>query len=295
MTRCLLILALLLSVMPSWGQEKTLTLATYTYATNNRLENLRPLGAFLSTWTGARVNVVSYPTVKALIRAINHDSVDLAMMNTSGYLVLQRNQPGKAIPLVNLAMGNAQQTNYGGCLLVTKNTGITSVDQLKGKKLRLALVASSSTSGNLVPRLLLNAAGIPDADKVMEVYYAGTHKKVVEDLLAGNADLGGCGCAEVDAAKRAGQFDSKLLVLADYNNIPLGPIVYRKGIDAQLIEKARSALLEVHRKDPAAFLQFCKGWTEFAQATQFTPVTDSAYDPFRQLFGDNQLLWRLIE
>ncbi|MBL7852100.1 MAG: PhnD/SsuA/transferrin family substrate-binding protein [Cyclobacteriaceae bacterium] len=277
------------------AQQRPLTLATYTYSTNNRLQNLQPLAHLMTQWMGQPVKAVSYPTVKALIQAILADSVDFAMMNTSGYLVLTRQHPGKAEPLVNLAMGGAQQTNYGGCLLIARKTGITSPAELKGKRLRLALVASSSTSGNLVPRLLLNDAGMASAEEHVDVYYAGTHKKVIDDLMAGQADAGGCGCAEVEKARQSPDFDKSILVLAEFNNIPLGPIVVRKGLDPAIIRAAKENLLMMHQRQPDAFSRFCQGWTEFIQATHFQPVADKDYDAFRQLFGNNVGLWALIE
>src|SRR5690606_16346161 len=44
--------------------------ATYTYSTNNRLQNLEPLAEHLSSTTGLPIRAVSYPTVQALIEAV---------------------------------------------------------------------------------------------------------------------------------------------------------------------------------------------------------------------------------
>jgi phosphonate transport system substrate-binding protein len=134
------------------AQKKELVFATYAYSANNRLQNLEPLCRYLSVKTGICIKAVSYPTVPTLISALINDSVDFAMMNTSGYLVLQRNHPGKVLPLVNLDMGNDSFTNYGGCLIASKQSGISSIADLQKKpdKTALALVNVSSTSGNLV-------------------------------------------------------------------------------------------------------------------------------------------------
>jgi phosphate/phosphite/phosphonate ABC transporter binding protein len=284
-----------LTTVTASAQQRHLTLATYTYSTNNRLQNLEPLAALMTQWTGVPVKAVSYPTVKALLHAIQVDSVDFAMMNTSGYLVLTRQHPGKAVPLVNLSMGGAGQTNYGGCLLVTRTTGITSVEQLKAQRVKLALVASSSTSGNLVPRLLLNDAGVAHAEDAFDVYYAGTHKKVIDDMIEGKTDAGGCGCAEVERARQSLDFDKNIRVIAEFNNIPLGPIVVRSGVSQELASRVRDNLRQLHQQHPEAFARFCQGWTEFAGATHFQPVTDKDYDAFRAMFGDNARLWELIE
>lgn len=278
------------------AQKKELVFATYTYADNTRLQHLQPVAEYLSQKTGIRVRAVSYPTVQALIAGIKNDSVDIAMMNTSGYMVLQRNHPGKAVPFVNLYMGNDSSTNYAGCIIALRQKGIHSLEELTGtsKKYALALVTASSTSGNLVPRLLLNAANIPDAEAGFTLSYSGTHKKVVEDVLNGRADIGGCGCAEVDSARSNQRFDEKAMVIASFNDIPLGPVIYNNNLDKKILKKLNGLFQNIHLEQPAVFRNFCNGWTEFRQAKSFKPVKDNDYNKFRQMFGNNEGLWRLI-
>lgn len=279
------------------AQQTELVFATYAYSTNNRLQNLESLCNYLSVKTGFRIKPVSYPTVQALISAIRNDSVDFAMMNTSGYLVLQRNHPGKAKPLVNLDMGNDTSTRYGGCLVAARESGITTVRDLlqTGNRFTLALVSSSSTSGNLVPRLLLNEAGIASAEEKFTVQYAGTHQLATAAVISGRAQLGGCGCAEVDSARKNQQFDAKAIVIGSFNNIPLGPVVVHPSVKKATARAVLKHLLLTDQQDHAAFVKFCDGWTEFREAIRFKKVKDSDYNAFRKMFGNNQALWKLIE
>jgi phosphonate transport system substrate-binding protein len=286
-----------ISLLQGKAQTKTYVFATYTYATNNRLQNLTPLVTLLSEKTGLNIKAKSYPTVQALINAIKTDSVDFAMMNTSGYLVLERKHPNLVAPLVNLDLGNNPNVSYSGCLIANKQTGIVSTKNWKvnTKKYSLALVNSASTSGNLVPRLILNRKGIPNPEASFHVGYSGTHKKVVEEVLNGTADLGGCGCAEVDSARKYLSFDSKSIVIYSLGDIPLGPIVFNTKLNETVVKLISEHLLTVHRVDPAVFANFCDGWSEFKQAKQFKTVSDKHYDSFRKLFGNNTQLWKLIE
>ncbi len=293
----LLLLLLTASIVQLNAQQKKLVLATYTYATNNRLQNLTPLAEYLSQKTGHTIIAVSYPTVQGLISAIINDSVDFAMMNTSGYLTLQRNNPGVAIPIINLDMGNTVTTNYAGCLIANKETGITKIAELSKQpnKFSLSLVNQSSTSGNLVPRLLLNDNNIPTPEKNFTINYLGSHRKVAEDIMNIPNGIGGCGCAEIDSVRKYAPFDSKVTVLDSFNNIPLGPIVYKKNLNKKITQTFTKELLQLHKNAPDIFKNFCAGWTEFKQAVAFKKVADKDYDAFRKMFGNNEQLWQLIE
>jgi phosphonate transport system substrate-binding protein len=294
-TICLLLLTFVVQNLQA--QKREFVFATYTYSTNDRMQNLEPLTKYLSEKAGIKIRAISYPTVPALINALVNDSVDFAMMNTSGYLVLQKKHPGIVLPLVNLDMGNTTYTNYGGCLIASKQSGIQSISDIskQSQPLSLALVNSSSTSGNLMPRLMLNERGIASAEEKFNVYYAGTHKKVVEDVLGGKAQLGGCGCTEVDSAKQNLKFDEKAVIVYAYNNIPLGPVVYHLNVNKHITETIALLLTNLHTENNAVFTNFCSGWTEFKQAVQFKPVQDSSYNNFRFMFGNNLSLWKLIE
>lgn len=271
--------------------------ATYTYSTNNRLQNLEPLAEHLSSTTGLPIRAVSYPTVQALIEAVRTGEADFAMMNTSGYLVLQRNHSDAATTLVNLSLGSESVTNYGGCLIARRELGISSMSDVAAidNRIPLALVASTSTSGNLVPRLLLNSNGIPDPESKFDVTYSGTHAKVVEDVLSGKAMLGGTGCAEIDKARQNSGFDTHAVVVGSFDDIPLGPVVHSSKVDATTAARVADQLKTLHADNPAVFTNFLQGWSEFLQAKRFVPVSDSDYDPFRRMFGTNEALWKLIE
>lgn len=279
------------------AQNKGLVLATYAYSTNNRLDNLRPLAQYLQQETGIAVSVQSFPTVQQLIAAIKDGTADLAMINTLGYLSMQDKHPGIAVPLATLALPRDSITNYGGCLLAAKQSGIRSFnDVLKGDTVyRLALVARSSTSGNLVPRLLFNSKGVPEAEKKFSVYYAGTHRQVIEDLLQGKAAIGGCGCAEYDKYLLAGAgFGEKVMLVTSFNDIPLGPVVCRSTMPTAEVKLLENALLKAHQQ-PNVFRTFCEGWSEFKTAQQFRRAKDADYDAFRALFGSNRSLWKLLD
>ncbi len=294
---CSLLLVSLVLINNAWSRQPSdLVLGTYTYATNNRLNSLEALAGYLNREMGLSVTVKSYPNVPALLHAIRADSVQLAVLNTVGYLLQQRHDAGRMIPLLNLNLGMDTATQYGGCIIAARSVDVRQLQQLRdAARYTFALVAPSSTSGNLVPRLLLNSIGITDAAFRFNTYYAGTHQQAVADVLSGKAQLAGCGCAEVDTAKLRHDFDRKAIVVASFNDIPLGPLAYHHKLSPAVVQKVQQALLRIHEKDAEGFKVFCSGWTEFRKAKSFQPVQDRAYDPFRRMFGSNESLWQLIQ
>ena len=293
-----ILLVLLCMQLAVLSQKKPLVLATYAYSTNNRLNNLKPLAQYLQEETGIPVIAESYPTVQQLMAAVLDGRVDLAMINTLGYLSFQKKHPGIVKPLVTLELSGDSITNYGGCILARTDAGIKNITDVRKDDTiyRFAMVNKASTSGNLVPRLMLNSKGIPDADRQFVLYYSGTHKQVIEDLLQNKATLGGCGCSEYDKYAQAGKdFTDKVVILASFNDIPLGPIMYRDGLRADTRGLLEKALLRAHEKQPGAFRNFCAGWSEFLTAKKFKPAKDADYDKFRSLFGTNQSLWKLMD
>jgi len=288
----LIVISLLGLSMTAMGQrKKELVFATYTYSTNTRIENLKPLASWLENELGIPVKPVSYPSVKALINAIEHDSADIAMINTVGYLLLRRNGLDNMTPAVQLA-SDQNVTDYGGCIIINTSDSTRSLKELMTTDHQLALVAPSSASGNMLPRLLLSEAGYPFPEKNTSVYYAGTHLQVLQDVASGKATVGGCGCFTV---QQEAVHHKNIATILAYNNIPLGPVLISKRLNRKTTERIYQKLLNVHENAPEAFRQFREGWTEFKTATNFRKVPADDYDRILNMLKNNGSLWSLLE
>jgi phosphonate transport system substrate-binding protein len=272
----------------------TIVLATYQYSSNTRLDNLSALSSYLSEQLRHPFRIKSYPTVERLINAFGHDSVDCAMINTSGFLLLEHNFPSRADCIVNLEMENKFSTNYGACVIVSSRSPVKSMNDLKNtRKGTFSLVTPSSTSGNLYPRILLSDGGIRDLEKTYDVYYAGTHRQVVLDVAEGRAFAGGCSCEEVDKHNLSSR--QKLVILSSFTNIPVGPIIVNHQLDRQIVSSLKESLLNVHKSAPEAFRKFCDGWVEFRSARNFQAIDDAYCSQLAKKFDENKKLWSLLQ
>ena len=145
-------------------------------------------------------------------------------------------------------------------------------------------MARGSTSGNLVPRLLLNGIGIKDAEKHFSaVQYAGTHARAIELLLSDSVDVAAMGSTEWDKLDSVKKAKLRLLYLS--SEIPLGPVLLNKDVDNKLKQQIIQALLRLHETDRPALDAIKLAWTEAKQATQFISIGHNYYIPYLKQFG----------
>ncbi|RYG53652.1 MAG: hypothetical protein EOO01_03780 [Chitinophagaceae bacterium] len=274
-------------------------IATYQYADNNRIANIQPFADELKSKYATEAVVKSYPTVHAFIEAIRNDEVDIALINTFGYFLLEAS--GKSYPmrpLLALEVGENARDNYKTAFLASPSSHIRSLEDIKASatKTRLALVAKGSTSGNLVPRLALSHLGIPNAEtSFKEVNYAGTHATAIDAILNNTADLATMGLTEYQRylVKDSANF-RKLRLIWTSPEIPLGPVLFNKKLSAEQVLAIQKAFTELDERAPAALSAIKSGWSEAKQATRFIAITDAFYDPFRKILGNKTDLERIL-
>ena len=287
--KIIFLIAVLIGLTSCKSDKKPLTLATYTYATNNRIDSLKPLSVELESLLNQPVDVKSYPDVASFIEGIKSDEVDIALINTLGYLLLSLDNKNMQ-PIVTLKVKQDAVDNYKTVLL-TNNDDITDLNGLKehADSLSMMFVTEGSTSGNLVPRLLLSSIGIKSpAQQFKEVSYGGNHTSTFNKLTAGEADI--CAIGSNEYFKQI-QADSTLLnktrLLWISKEIPLGPVLINNRLTEADKEKISDLFLSLHKKNPEALQSIKDGWSEAKQAEKFYPIIDSYYDNFRKLNGNN--------
>lgn len=271
-------------------QADTLTLATYTYSTNNRLQNLAPLGAFLERQLHRPVRTVSFPDPPSLANAVKSGTVDVAVMNTFGYLLLASSREQKGIPVATFRIPAGKSSNYRTIVLV--RNGLESMGKswlrTKAKTLTVAFVSSGSTTGNLIPRLYFASQGIADAEsKFARVVYAGTHAEALKMVKSGVVDIAAL-ASEVyeNSSSDSLQTSQKLTTLWTSPDIKLGPVVVRSSLSVSERKAITKQLVGIERTAPEAFTALRDGWTEAKLADALIPTSDRYYDDVRRMFGN---------
>ena len=142
-----------------------------------------PLMDYLGRKLGMKVEFTPVTDYAAAVEALANRQVDLAWLG--GFTFVQANQRsgGKIIPLVQRAEDEKFRSVF-----IASNPAIRSLADLKGHTFSFG--SQSSTSGHLMPRSALLAAGIdPDRD-LKRVAYSGAHDATAAAVASGQVDAG---------------------------------------------------------------------------------------------------------
>ncbi len=162
-----------------------------------------PLVKYLEQRLGTKVEFTPVTDYAAAVEALANQQVDLAWFGGFTFVQALIRSGGKALPLVQ-----REEDAQFRSVFITTDPGIKSLADLKGKTLSFG--SQSSTSGHLMPRSFMMAAGI-DADKdLRRVAYSGAHDATVAAVASGKVDAGALNISvweklvadkKVDAAK----------------------------------------------------------------------------------------------
>ena len=207
----------------------------------------------------------------AVREAMGAGKAHIGWMNTFNY-VLAHEKYGIDVALVTVRFGS---TSYKGQIIVRADSGIKTLADLKGKT--MCWVDPNSTSGYIVPRIMLKANGIdPDKDFAKTIE-AGSHNNVVTQVYNGDCDAG---ATYVDARssveKDIPDVKEKVIAIATTADIPNDNVSFIKDFPADQRTKIVNALLEISNSEDGK-----KALNELYSIEGLEKADDSFYDAFR--------------
>jgi len=288
---------LLFSLQQTMAQS--IRLATYKYGKDNRLKSLQPYADHLKKKYGYGTTLKSYPSLAAFIGAIQKNEVDIAFINTSGYLALETD--GKSHPMhaaCILETGADIRDGYKTAIIAGPQVSACRLADLKkqSSSLRLTLVNTGSTSGNLVPRMALSQAGISNPEKSFKsVLYSEIHDAAVQAVLTRMADVAAVGFSQYEKYLREDVSNkSRMRLLWLSPEIPYGPIMINNRFEESVSNELLRSFLNLHKENPAAFEAMKSGWSETREATRFIPASPGKYYKFRRVLGDELNMQKVL-
>lgn len=245
-----------------------------------------PFVAYLAKELGTKVTLRVANDYAALIEGQRAGNIHIGMYGPASFA--RALITGVKTEAFAIEVNKDGTKGYHSVFYVKKDSPYQKIEELKGKN--LGLVDPNSTSGNNVPRFVLDQMGI-DPDKFFnKVLYTGSHENAVTALSQGTVDV----CANwwndesesnLQRMARKGMakaedyrmiFKSELIVNS--------PMAYLSDLPADLKAAIKGAVLNIATKDKAAFDKIYEG-----KAQPLVETNNAAYDPVVKLvkFVDN--------
>jgi len=202
----------------------------------------------LTQMTGLTFKMEVGTTFAASIEALGAEKAQVSFLNTFSTLLAEQKY-GVTLALVAIRqyahndldpdkdLGGELEPFYKGQFIANADSGISSFADLKGKS--FCFVDPNSTSGYIVPRIILKANGIdPDAD-FSATQNAGSHPNVATAVYKGDCDAGVTFInvltdASADLQATYPDIADKVKVFAVTDRIPNDGMQFIKSLDPNL-------------------------------------------------------------
>ena len=249
-------------------EEKVIKMGFVPLKNSEKLvEDLKPISDYLSERLGVKVEAFTASNYIGVVEGLGSGSVDFGIIPPFSSLLAQKQSNAK--PILT-SKGKTGKPGYTAELYVRKDSGIKSLQDVKGKK--VAFVDPSSSSGYIYPGAMLVEAGL-NLDKDISYQFSGGHDKSLQLLLNKDVDV----IATFDGvedryAKDFPQAKTDIQKLATSDMIPGVMVTTSDKMDKELQKKLEQALRDIE-KDPKMKELF----TKMFSITGFTDVDQDAY------------------
>ena len=249
-------------------EEKVIKMGFVPLKNSEKLvEDLKPISDYLSERLGVKVEAFTASNYIGVVEGLGSGSVDFGIIPPFSSLLAQKQSNAK--PILT-SKGKTGKPGYTAELYVRKDSGIKSLQDVKGKK--VAFVDPSSSSGYIYPGAMLVNAGL-NLDKDISYQFSGGHDKSLQLLLNKDVDV----IATFDGvedryAKDFPQAKTDIQKLATSHMLPGVMGTTSSKMEKELQEKLEKALRDIE-KDPKMKEMF----TKMFSITGFTDVDQDAY------------------
>ncbi|MES2333520.1 MAG: phosphonate ABC transporter substrate-binding protein [Pseudomonadota bacterium] len=231
---------------------------------------------------GVPVKLFTPADYDGVIQGLLGGTIDYAGLGASGYAKIYLTNP-EAVDVQLTTQNVDGTTGYYSIGFARKDSGITSMDDAKGKS--FAFADPNSTSGYLVPAAELSATYGKLEDYFSEVKMSGGHEQTIVGVAKGDFDAGvawadGLGNWEdgftngaFRKAADAGLVDmNEITEIWRSKLIPNGPYVIRRSLPQDVKDKMFALVDTMWQTDPACAYALAAG-----EAKDFVPVKHEDY------------------
>ena len=275
------------------------------------LKDNEPFRRYMEEKLGIPVELFTGTSYSAVIEAMRADRVEGMLVGPFAYVLAVQEAQAEALGINMGLEADATSynpdapTHYYSTIFTKKESGIATLEDLKGKD--FAFVDPASTSGHLAPKTLLIKNGInPDTD--MKTVFAGSHPSAVLAVwndqtpagatfennlytLAKEGQVEFCGFEDgKTAVKRTPEElkavydacpDGNLVIVAYSDEIPSTPFAVRSTLPASFKQAVKDALLAI--KDSDELVTTIQSWYVDPSADMGLDSLDQYYNSLRDI------------
>ncbi|MDE0172975.1 MAG: phosphate/phosphite/phosphonate ABC transporter substrate-binding protein [Defluviicoccus sp.] len=232
------------AIGPAAAADRPLVLAFVPQENPEKLlGDVRAIDLYLEAAMGRRVEARVTADHAAAVESLAAGAADIAFMGALPY-VMARERIGAAALLSEVYRG---KPSYSGAVFVRRGSGISSLEDLRGKS--IAFADPISESGFLYPLDLFVKAGLLAARGdprafFGEVYFAGGYQQAIQAVANGLVDAAGVSVYAtllLDAGRRG-----EVAAIARTPPIPSHVVVARRGLDPELRAAFLAAMLALN-------------------------------------------------
>lgn len=227
--------------------------------------------AMLEERTGLSIESNVATSFAAVVEAMGAGNAHIGWLNTFSYLLAHEVYDVKPI-LSTVRFGS---TFYTGQIVAGADTGIEGLEDLAGAV--MCWVDPLSTSGYIIPRVEIKAAGVdPDTD-FAQVVNAGSHNNVIIAVYNGECDAGATFVdARTNVEDELADVMERVLVIDESAPIPNDTVSVIAQLPDELVAQLTTALLEIAQTPEGQ-----EALQTIYSIESLVETDDSAFDAFR--------------
>jgi phosphonate transport system substrate-binding protein len=197
-----------------------------------------PFLQYLEKATGRRFRIKFTRKYEDTVKNLGSGTTDFAAIGPLSYVIGEKEY---GIRYLVSGVNRDGDPRYHSIIFSRPGSPFQDLNDLRGKC--FAFGSEMSTQGHLIPRKMLEDAGIT-LDDLSEYIYTGSHVNAVKSVLNGACDAGGI----QDTLAHRLASEGKIKIIKISKPYPSSLIAYNSAVDAKIVESVRSALLAFEPK-----------------------------------------------
>ncbi|MGX0904724.1 phosphonate transport system substrate-binding protein [Roseovarius sp. MBR-79] len=203
--------------------------------------DFKPVFDAVTASTGLHFDIKVGQTYATVIEAICSDVIEIAWFGPASYLPAKERGCAELLA-VDVNHGNS--TYFSG-IYARKDSGITSVADLKGRE--MAFGDANSTSSFVYPVAMIVAAGLDPVNDLSVIRMTGSHANSLKALSEGQVEAAAASFSSFEKAIDQGTISvDDIIVIGKSDPIPNPPLAMSTKLPAEVKASLRNAFNTVH-------------------------------------------------